>query len=66
MDESIGRAVSVGVDLVTAVRAATAVPARALGHTELGELRPGAMADMAVLDRDTLRCRAIWVSGRRC
>nr|WP_269813555.1 N-acetylglucosamine-6-phosphate deacetylase [Ornithinimicrobium sediminis] len=57
MDESIGRAVSVGVDLVTAVRAATAVPARALGHTELGELRPGALADMTVLDGT--RCAAV-------
>jgi N-acetylglucosamine-6-phosphate deacetylase len=66
MDESVGRAVAVGVDPVTALRAATVVPARALGLTHLGELRAGSVADLVVLDQETYVCRGAWVGGLRC
>ncbi|RDI66291.1 N-acetylglucosamine-6-phosphate deacetylase [Nocardia pseudobrasiliensis] len=39
-----------GVPLIDAVRAATVTPAAALGLTDVGELRPGAFADVVVVD----------------
>lgn len=54
-----------GVDVATAVRAATTVPAVALGVPELGTLAPGTPADLVVLDPDELRVRATWIGGRR-
>jgi N-acetylglucosamine-6-phosphate deacetylase len=53
-----------GVPLVAAVNAATRVPARLLRHSELGALRPGAAADIAVL-RDDMTVRETIVAGRR-
>jgi N-acetylglucosamine-6-phosphate deacetylase len=42
-----------GVPLLDAVRTATATPASVLGRThEVGVLRPGASADVVILDRD--------------
>ncbi|MGE3841553.1 MAG: N-acetylglucosamine-6-phosphate deacetylase [Vicinamibacterales bacterium] len=40
-------------------------PARALGLGEMGEIRPGALADLVVLERDWC-VRETWVGGRRC
>ncbi|WP_017538464.1 N-acetylglucosamine-6-phosphate deacetylase [Nocardiopsis halophila] len=54
-----------GVDLETAARSATAVPARALGIEGVGELRPGYRADLLVLDEDlsvaSVMHRGAWV-----
>ncbi|MFC3994953.1 N-acetylglucosamine-6-phosphate deacetylase [Nocardiopsis sediminis] len=50
------------VDLAAAVRAATAVPARALGLDGAGELAAGAPADLLVLDAD-LATRAVMHRG---
>jgi N-acetylglucosamine-6-phosphate deacetylase len=46
-----------------AVAAVTAVPARLLGQTDRGHLRPGARADLALLDAE-LRVRTTIVGGR--
>ncbi len=51
-----------GVDLLTAVTAATRVPADALGRPDLGRLAPGARADLVVLD-DDLQVRAVMRAG---
>jgi N-acetylglucosamine-6-phosphate deacetylase len=53
-----------GFDLVGAVQAASATPARLLGMSdELGAIRPGFLADLAVLDED-LRVQAVLAEGR--
>lgn len=55
-----------GVDLRTAVAAASQIPARLLGlDTSLGvgALRPDARADVLVID-DALRLRQVWHAGR--
>jgi N-acetylglucosamine-6-phosphate deacetylase len=62
LDEAVANAVAVGVDLVTAVDAATRVPADLLGRHDLGRLEPGSLADLVWLD-DDLRTRATWVGG---
>ncbi len=41
-----------GLDLAAALRAATAVPALALGRTDIGHLAAGAKANLVVLDGD--------------
>lgn len=52
-----------GVDLLSAVTAATATPAALLGLTGVvGDLTPGCRADLVVLD-DTLMPRAVMASG---
>lgn len=63
MDEAVANAVHhCGVDLLTAVEAATRVPAAAVGRPDLGTLAPGSPADAVWLD-DALRARATWVDG---
>lgn len=59
--------VAAGVDVVTAVRMASLVPAGVLGRTDVGRLEAGARADVLVTD-DDLRPRAVlrgglWVVG---
>jgi imidazolonepropionase-like amidohydrolase/Tol biopolymer transport system component len=41
-----------GMSPVEALRAATAVPARALGFADIGTLEPGKLADLVILDAD--------------
>lgn len=63
MDEAVANAVHrCGVDLVTAIEAATQVPAAAVGHESLGVIGVGAPADLVWLG-DDLRARATWVGG---
>jgi N-acetylglucosamine-6-phosphate deacetylase len=47
----------------TAIEAVTTTPARLLGDEERGQLRPGARADIVLLDAD-LGVRATFVAGR--
>ena len=54
---------ALGVPLVDAVGAATAVPAALAGRPELGALRPGAIADIVVLD-DRLGVQTVLRGGR--
>jgi N-acetylglucosamine-6-phosphate deacetylase len=52
-----------GASLVEAVSAASEVPARVLGRDDIGVLRPGARADIVVLD-DRLEVSRVLLSGR--
>jgi N-acetylglucosamine-6-phosphate deacetylase len=63
LDEAVANAVALGVDLVSAVAAASRVPADLLGRTDLGRIAPGAAADMVWLGED-LRARATWIGGK--
>jgi N-acetylglucosamine-6-phosphate deacetylase len=62
MDVAVANLVSIGVDLITAVTAATRVPADLIGRPDLGRIAPGAAADLAWLG-DDLRTRRTWVAG---
>ncbi|GGI08420.1 N-acetylglucosamine-6-phosphate deacetylase [Egicoccus halophilus] len=50
MPEAVANTVALGVPLPEAVAAATVVPATLVGRPELAALRPGAPADLVVLD----------------
>lgn len=63
LDRCIGTAIAAGVDPTQALRAATSVPARAIGRPDLGRLEVGAPADLVWLDQ-RWRTRACWVAGR--
>jgi N-acetylglucosamine-6-phosphate deacetylase len=62
MDQAVRNLVGCGASLADAVHAATAAPASLLGRPELGVLRPGAPADITVLD-DELRVLRTLVGG---
>lgn len=62
MDTAVRNLVGLGASLVDAAEAASRVPARLLGRDDLGTLRPGARADVAVLD-DELRIGRTLVRG---
>lgn len=62
MRDAAANAVALGVPLEQALDAAARVPARAARLPELGSLRPGAAADVAVLDAD-LRVERVLVGG---
>ncbi|MGE5290373.1 MAG: N-acetylglucosamine-6-phosphate deacetylase [Micromonosporaceae bacterium] len=62
MDVAVANLVSLGVGLVTAVTAATRIPADLIGRPDLGRIAPGAAADLAWLG-DDLRTRTTWVAG---
>ncbi len=55
--------VELGVPIGEAVDAVTRTPARVLGRGDIGVLRPGAVADLVVLD-DDFSVRAMFVAGR--
>jgi N-acetylglucosamine-6-phosphate deacetylase len=50
MDAALRQTVHAGVSLVDAARMAATTPARAIGLTGTGEIRPGLRADLVVLD----------------
>jgi N-acetylglucosamine-6-phosphate deacetylase len=60
--DGVRRLHRLGVPLVDAVAAATAVPARLLRRRDVGALRPGARADLLVLD-DRLELRRVLLGG---
>jgi N-acetylglucosamine-6-phosphate deacetylase len=64
LDDAVANAVRLGIDLATAVAAASTVPADLLGRTDLGRIGVGATADLVWLG-DDLRTRATWVGGVR-
>jgi N-acetylglucosamine-6-phosphate deacetylase len=64
LDEAVANTVGLGVDLATAVQAATSVPAALAGRDDLGRLEAGAAADLVWLS-DELRARATWVGGEQ-
>jgi N-acetylglucosamine-6-phosphate deacetylase len=63
LDQGLRNAVAQGVDLATASRALSGVPAAYLGLDDRGALVAGARADMVVLDND-LRVQEVFVAGR--
>lgn len=64
MDQAIRNLIAAGASLELAVGAATRVPARLLRRPDLGELRMGGSADIAVLDGDSLEVTRTVVGGR--
>ncbi len=58
------RTIGFGIPFVDAVKMATATPAKALGLTGIGELRPGYDADILVLNRD-LTIRHVFYKGKQ-
>jgi N-acetylglucosamine-6-phosphate deacetylase len=62
MIEAVRNLHELGVPLAGAVEAATAVPARALGLTELGRLDVGLPADLLVID-DEVAIQRVLVGG---
>ncbi len=62
--DAIGNVVAVTGDVEGALRAATSVPAAALGLGDQGLLRVGARADLAVLAGGSFGCLASWLGGR--
>ena len=63
MDAAVRNLVTLGASEAEALLAATRAPARLLARPDLGELAPGAPADIVVLD-DALEVRATLVDGR--
>lgn len=63
LDVAVRNAAAIGLDLTEVLRAVTETPARLLGRTDLGRLRPGGPADLVVLD-DDLRVRETLIAGR--
>jgi len=64
MDAAVRNLVGLGATETQALLAATRVPARVLARADVGELTPGAPADVVVLD-DRLEVRATYVGGER-
>ena len=64
MDAAVANMVACGVGLVTAVAAASRIPADLIGRPDLGRIAPGAAADLAWLG-DDLRAKATWVAGEK-
>jgi len=62
MDAAVRRAVRAGVPIEDAARMAATTPARLLGLTDRGALRPGLRADLVVLD-DALQVRRVMRAG---
>jgi N-acetylglucosamine-6-phosphate deacetylase len=63
MVESIRNLVRLGASLEAALSAATEVPARIVGRHDVGRLRPGARADVVVVD-DNLEIVRVVAAGR--
>lgn len=53
----------VGVNVVDAARLCATTPAEQLRLRDTGRLVTGGMADLVVLERDTLRVRSTWIAG---
>ena len=64
MDQAVRNLVdAVGVDLASAVQAASTNPAAVMGADDRGALAPGRRADVVLLD-DDLAVRRTWVGGQ--
>jgi len=62
LDQAVRNAVAVGVPVADALLAASTVPATVLGRTDIGQIAPGAHADLVWLDAD-LRPIQVWIAG---
>lgn len=63
LDAAVRNAIGTGIDVPTAIAAATSRPAAVIGEPDLGRIGLGARADMVWLT-DHLRPRATWMDGR--
>ena len=63
LDAAIANVVAAGVDLRSAVDAASRLPADILGRPDLGRIEAGGTADLVWLG-DDLTARASWLAGR--
>jgi dihydroorotase len=61
---TMSKLLSLGMPLERVITAATAAPARAIGRSDLGTLRPGGPADITVLDDQTGAFQYMDVTGR--
>ncbi|MFD4960878.1 N-acetylglucosamine-6-phosphate deacetylase [Microbacterium sp. NPDC058389] len=62
-DAAVRHVVSAGVPLADALRAASEIPALAIGRADLGRLDVGSVADAVLLDAD-LAVQRVWIDGR--
>jgi N-acetylglucosamine-6-phosphate deacetylase len=62
MVQALRNLCALGLPLAEAVGAVTSVPARAAGREDVGSIRPGARADIVVLD-DGLQIRSVIAAG---
>ena len=60
--DSVRNLVTLGASVAAALSAASEIPARIAGRTEIGSLHPGARADVVVLD-DSLQIVRVLVDG---
>jgi N-acetylglucosamine-6-phosphate deacetylase len=63
LDRAVRNMISIGVDPITAFRAATIVPADTIGESKMGRIEPGALADLVLWD-DDLKPSKVWVEGK--
>jgi len=61
-DAAVRHVVSAGVPLADALRAASEIPALAIGRADLGRLDVGSVADAVLLDAD-LSVQRVWIDG---
>jgi len=62
LDEGVRRMIGAGRDPATVITSCTETAARAIGRTDVGQLRPGAQADLVWWDQ-TWTPRRVWVAG---
>lgn len=65
VDHALRRAVSLGLDPVTAIQLVTLNPCRYFGLRRRGAVAPGYLADLVVVDPADLSAVAVWKDGRR-
>jgi imidazolonepropionase-like amidohydrolase len=65
MGQELALMVELGMSPLDAIVAATSVAARAIGRDDIGILRPGALADIAVWDGDPLADIAVLQTAPR-
>lgn len=63
MDQALRNLVAIGLPLAEAARRLSTIPARWIGALDIGTIRPGARADLVVLD-DALAVREVVIAGR--
>jgi N-acetylglucosamine-6-phosphate deacetylase len=64
LDQALRNLVAFGLSLEEAARRLSTVPARYLGLRDLGEIAPGKLADLVVLD-ERLRVLEVYLGGER-
>ena len=62
--DCVKNAVSMGIDLPTAIRCATANPARVIGATDIGAVAVGKRADFLICTEE-LSLQSVYLSGKR-